>query len=44
MAIETYRQLVNENIRQINKNIADIETKVTKMRKLQKTFIKIDKN
>lgn len=44
MKLNEYKQAVNEHLKQINKNIADIENKVNKMKKLQSTFIKIDKN
>ena len=44
MKLQDYKEAVSEHLKQINKNISEIENKVTKMRKSQATFIKIDKN
>ena len=44
MSIKDYRININKNMKKINKNIADIENKVIKLKKTQSLFIKIDKN
>ena len=44
MSMEIYKQNINKNIKQIHKNIAEIEDKVIKLKKIQASFIIIDKH
>ena len=44
MKMEIYKQNINRNIKQIYKNIAEIEDKVVKLKEIQSSFIKIDKH
>jgi len=44
MQLEIYKQNINRNIRQIHKNIAEIEEKVLKLKEIQASFTKIDKH
>jgi len=43
MQLKNYTQNISKNIKQIHKNIAEIEDKVIKLKEIQASFIKIDK-
>ncbi len=44
MSMQEYKKNIDKNIKRISKNINIIDNKVLELKKVQSTFIKIDKN
>ncbi len=44
MSMQEYKKNIDKNIERISKNINIIDNKVLELKKVQSTFIKIDKN